>query len=854
MARDLYSVHLLDMGLEMYGDSILVKSPHATILIDGGHLGDWQRRHEDYPSIPEQLRALLGLEDEERIEVDLLVVTHFHADHIGCLPRLVADEVLLPKRALLADPDLGSGRTDADRGEEALVGLDDATRAIALAMLEEDRSALTDAALREFVADAATQYERYGEMIRTLQGRCDVTLYSDRADGRAVESAFRALPLRVIGPTAQHLRICAQAIQKTLKRSRDAMEEVGRDLADSGEGLTIASVYRRLVSRVPAEDEPEAAADRPGKGAAINNQSIVLTIGEGDAATLLTGDMQLAEDETSGLARSMTALRRKLAGRYAVVKTPHHTSYNGIDEEVLDLFAGTPWYVHSGGLEDPTHPDPEALGLFYARRRDLKWARTDRNGLVSIRVLDDASVLVAKSRGRLNDRTPNTADTRRRPEQVEEGRLEPRPEPPAPSPAPETAPEVSVVQGDGERVKATVSVPYAAVRITLSLEVEPKGPPPARDDRRRPASTTSIRVGGDRAKPLPRLLFVTQRERLARNIGRSEAAEVVAAVEESHALLNLAEDVTTDEARAEVQRHGREVAGVVLLGGYDVVPSFVRDTITPDLRRALDSSIVEDDDDDFIVWNDDDYGEVGGRRYAVPVSRIPDGRSADLVRAALGSPRPATPARRTGIINCLRPFASKLFDRLPGTDRARVSEPHHAGDLTSAALAADVVYLMLHGAHWDGRSMWGDRRKGGLIEAVNVGNVSDTRGAVVFSGACWGALTVKSPAGLMRPNEQVSPKTPEASLPLTLLRAGANAFVGCTGLHYSPVKEPYRYFGGPLHEAFWGEHLAGHGPAEALRRAKISYLKGIGERSADPGVVAIELKILEQFTCLGLGW
>ena len=848
MAKVLYSVHLLETGLEMYGDSILVESPQGTILIDGGHRGDWERRYEDYPSIPEQLRDLLNLGAEDPIEVDLLVVTHFHADHIGVIPRLVDDEVLVPKRALLADPELGTGRIDGGGGD-ALGEIDDSIRGLAFAMLEEDRSGLSDAALQDFVADAATQYERYNAMIAKLRrdGR-DVILYTDRASARPIEEAFAALPLRVHGPTAAHLRTCAKAIRKALKRSRDAMEALGNEASDAGERLTMADAYRRLIGRA-SRDAGEDAADRPGKGAAINNQSIVLAIGKGKAASLLTGDMQLAKDETSGLAQSMKVLRSKLAGHYAMVKMPHHTSYNGIDEDVLEVFADTPWYLHSGGSEDPTHPDPDALELLYSRRQSLKWARTDRNGLISVRVFDDGSVTVAKSRGRLSDPTPNASDTR------PAGPLRPATVAPTPAVPPQPpSPEVTIVPGEGDRVRAIVSVPYAPMRVSFSLEVEPKGPFVVRDDRRRSPPAGPFRVGGDRAQSLPRLLFVTQGERLARNIGRAEAAEVVAAVEPSHSLLNLSESVTSDEARAEVQRHNREVAGVVVLGGYDVVPSFVRDTITEEMRHSLDPSIVEDDDDDFIVWNDDDYGEVGGRRYAVPVSRIPDGRSADLVRAALSAPRPPTPGRRTGIINCLRPFASRLFDRLPGTDVACVSEPHHASQLATTALAADVVYLMLHGAHWDGRSLWGDRERGGLIEAVNVDNVSNASGAVVFSGACWGALTVKSPAGLMRPGEQISPKAPESSLPLTLLRAGANAFLGCTGIHYSPVKEPYRYFGGPFHQAFWENHLTGHGPAEALRRAKTEYVTGIGVRSADLGVVAIELKILEQFTCLGLGW
>ena len=99
-----------------------------------------------------------------------------------------------------------------------------------------------------------------------------------------------------------------------------------------------------------------------------------------------------------------------------------------------------------------------------------------------------------------------------------------------------------------------------------------------------------------------------------------------------------------------------------------------------------------------------------------------------------------------------------------------------------------------------------------------------------------------------------APKVADASIALTFLRRGATAFLGCTGSHYSPVQEPYQYFGEPMHQAFWRGLLAGHAPAEALFQAKVEYLAGF-PHGRPPGVQqAIEYKILRQYTCLGLGW
>jgi len=135
--------------------------------------------------------------------------------------------------------------------------------------------------------------------------------------------------------------------------------------------------------------------------------------------------------------------------------------------------------------------------------------------------------------------------------------------------------------------------------------------------------------------------------------------------------------------------------------------------------------------------------------------------------------------------------------------------------------------------------------------AVNLSNVPATSHAVVLAGCCWGALIADRPA-LAAVGGSPRQRTAADSIALKLLEAGALAFVGCTGSHYSPLESPYNYFGKPMHDAFWTGHVnGGLPPAQALFEAKKSYARAIPHR---PGFEAIELKILRQFTCLGLGW
>ena len=46
-------IHLLDMGLTKYGDCLLIQGGGKTILVDGGHPGDWKGKGQ-YKSIPDQ--------------------------------------------------------------------------------------------------------------------------------------------------------------------------------------------------------------------------------------------------------------------------------------------------------------------------------------------------------------------------------------------------------------------------------------------------------------------------------------------------------------------------------------------------------------------------------------------------------------------------------------------------------------------------------------------------------------------------------------------------------------------------------------------------------------------------------
>jgi len=78
---------------------------------------------------------------------------------------------------------------------------------------------------------------------------------------------------------------------------------------------------------------------------------------------------------------------------------------------------------------------------------------------------------------------------------------------------------------------------------------------------------------------------------------------------------------------------------------------------------------LNDDADDFLVWSDDGFGDIDGDRMPeIPVSRVPDGRTANLLLRAtlrLGQDRAQRAAYETlserspmaSMRHCLRPRA-----------------------------------------------------------------------------------------------------------------------------------------------------------------------------------------------------
>jgi beta-lactamase superfamily II metal-dependent hydrolase len=850
-----FRVHLLDMGSRKYGDCLVCEIGGTRILIDGGHLGDQKRSDPSYPSIPEQLQEILG--QPSPWHFDLLVVTHTHVDHIGCLPNLVSNGHLTADWALAADEALGWGEVD---GQDAPV-LADAPEPVrqAFALLREERPSFASRAEMEaFAADAVRMRTSYAAMLSRLADRGCRVVRHGKDDPADLLQAFQETGLEILGPTREHLLTCARQIAVL---GRDAADAIAARLAQDGSAS--------LVELYQARSASGADSGSFDLGNAINDQSLVLAFQSAGRKVLLTGDMQLADPLVPGLELEMAELRQRIAaaGPYDLVKLPHHGARNAVDPAVLTE-TGAALFTISGGYGSSKHPHPNTLETLKAAT-GITWYRTDRNGLISVD-LAKTELEVEWVRGDENEAGLN--------QDARDFLAEPQEpaEPETSTPASGSVTRSIVKTPDGDVVEVLARVPHRRTKVVITIEVapseEPEAAAPGKPEKTRTGSTGAVvsrpfrdvaaplRIGGDRQ--LPRLLFATDPDALRENIGREEAAAVCKALETSGHVVVLDSFRKMDSGKAGVQIRqaldSDEVKGIVLVGGYDVIPPDSVDVLSAAHRRALDPRY---DQDRFLVWNDDFYGDLDDDDFPeLPVSRIPDGRSAQLLQTALAAPLVQAPRSRAGLRNLKRPFAQEVFAGLPGAAPLLVSHPASPDTIAPEYFAADAIYIMLHGRATNARVFLGETEAEEPFDAFDRRNVRPCPGAVVFSGCCWGALIVETTAWTHDPRDGFAPRSPEASLALGFLNAGANAFVGCTGVHYSPRLDPYNYASGPLHKAFWQHLTGGLQPAPALLEAKRTYRKGMPYPNPIPGedpgaaAVAVEKKLLAQFTCLGLGW
>ncbi|GAB3227045.1 ComEC/Rec2 family competence protein [Spirosoma arcticum] len=454
-------IHLLDVGTTKYGDCILITHNDHKILIDGAHPGD-------RPRILPQLKKLLN--QEPPFSINLLVVTHCHLDHIGDLPNMISRGDLKVDTALVADEKMGWGVGVDGSGPTDALHLTDSNKSVLYALREEDYSDLPDLEIAQFLDDALTLEDKYKGMLADLLSQgTDIIRYGRDPDSKIaqLEQAFADLGLKVLGPTQDQLLICAEEIATTLGIVGDQLSEIFP--ADDSANDCV-QLYKRFINVV----HPVLIDDKSRDGAALNNQSIVLAFEVDGKRALLAGDMQLVDPENENLIPLIKELRKQIidAGPYDFIKLPHHSSKNGFDKTLLAEWTPTQLFAHSGGINDPVHPDPVVLKLLDANHSQLQYARTDRNGLITVNFQGQPQLII--SRGKMNDFTVNPKpqkDNLESPSSINESKNELMQLKPAkpilPSIGQQVVDELGIVE-------VIIKIPHSSTRVTLTIDIDPE--------------------------------------------------------------------------------------------------------------------------------------------------------------------------------------------------------------------------------------------------------------------------------------------------------------------------------------------------------------------------------------------
>jgi hypothetical protein len=682
--------------------------------------------------------------------------------------------------------------------------------------------------------------------------------------------AFADIGLMILGPTAKQLKQCAQVVHDEERVARDAVDSFMQTHADAV-GDDLIRAYRIAVQGLKTD---MVDAEEKGASPAVNNQSLVFVLESQGQQVLFNGDMQFGAARTENLDVLMTQLRGVVAheGPYGLAKLPHHGSYNGSDDAFFDE-AAAPYWGMCAGEGDPAHPHSKILEILESRKDSLHWGRTDRNGLVTFSFSGEKWQMELEHGERDSLESNIASDTGAAPPPPgAEGVQALRPPgPPREPPAPPAVVPVQVERHDRDLVEVIARIPHVATEVTITINVRPRevvGPGPfdggggeggAKAGPK--AGPPVIVLGGGRN--LPRLLFACSSAALSAKLRNPGIVNAILAVLRADRNKHIVVDIppalpAADAAKLVTARlFGSGVAGVVLIGGYDVLSPFRVDVLRANRRAMISPKAMKADDDRFYVWSDALYGDLDGDRIAeFPVSRIPDGGSSALLVTALSATW-RMGADWKGVRNVKRPFADYVLRKhAPTAALLRSEKTVASADLN---VAAEQAYFMLHGATSDGTRFWGetiDAATGhttGYPVAFNLACVPEHAPSVVFTGCCWGALTADPIARRASDSTHLVPRTTANSIALKYLQAGALAFVGCTGAHYSPTP-PGTFYGGPMHDSIWNYLRSGDPPALSLFKAKRDYMARIPHGPDDPDSVAIEQKILEEFTCLGLGW
>jgi hypothetical protein len=307
-----------------------------------------------------------------------------------------------------------------------------------------------------------------------------------------------------------------------------------------------------------------------------------------------------------------------------------------------------------------------------------------------------------------------------------------------------------------------------------------------------------------------------------------------------------------DEIRALIARAPANEAHV-LVGGYDVIPPFVRPN--PSLNLS--------GDDDATIPTDGPYGATPGSaaEEVVPsriVARIPDATgTADgaafikLLRFQAQATKLPTPPKR--FEECAAEFsaASLAVGKAMGRGKSTLvkSPPAKldgAPDVIRRLTGAGRVHVLLHGANYspDWAYLFGHAARASesdyprALSARQI-DLCDLRGAVVTFSSCYAAM-------LDGGDSEAASRSEANQVALACLGHGAKVVVAATRSNWISLMDDADGLGPGLVAETWRGLVAGKKAGAALRDARVAFVKkalSMGGASERPYVLKTALQM-----------
>ena len=302
--------------------------------------------------------------------------------------------------------------------------------------------------------------------------------------------------------------------------------------------------------------------------------------------------------------------------------------------------------------------------------------------------------------------------------------------------------------------------------------------------------------------------------------------------------------VVAKAIRAQDKSHGNGYAVIQIVGGDGVVPLPVAINPVQDQPPAIHY--------DPVILSDDNYGDLDSDgKMEVPVIRLPDGNSADLVRAQFKRARAkANPSGGGFIYVNNTPNRVTAGNDVRSTVKAKglitsgpwVSKgaPAGAGKKPIGYPAdAAFTFILQHGSY-QVRTAWTNDAND---EAFTLSDVQ--RSGVVMSAACWGGWIAEREYRWYSPRDAAEVRnygdgrypaqkpTSTDTLVLAFLSKGSAGFFGSTGVSYTPTD-------GKLAQEFFGRILKGKPAYRAALEAKQKF-------ASEPDVYSKKMSIQYQF-------